>query len=675
MPLRFPFPLLARQWRSLLAAGLLLAAACTTAQAAAPHLTVLGYHEIADKDQALVPGYTVTPTEFAQQMAWLHEHGYHFVSAQAVRDDAAGRKPLPDKAVLLSFDDGYRSVYTQAFPILQQYHAPALVAVVGAWLEPRSGRVNFDGRELPRTDMLSWAELKTMVDSGLVEVGNHTYAMHEGVPGNPQGNREPAATTREWLPAQHRYESEDRYRHRVAADLARNNALLKAKLGAAPRVIVWPYGHYNDEARKIATRLGMPMGLTLDDGPNTKQTPLSMLRRELVMPRMGALGLERELALRDHDVLDDGRPQKVMHVDLDYIYDPDPAQQEKNLGLLLDRIVAMGVNTVYLQAFADPDANGAADAVYFPNRHLPMRADLFNRAAWQISTRTQVKRVYAWMPMLAWQLPASDPAAKDTVVTQANPAQGDHLSMGYPRLSPFSPRVRREIREIYQDLGRAATFDGILFHDDVTLSDYEDASPWALQTYRKWGLPQPLAELRGNDELLRRWAARKTAYLDDFATELAAAARAEEPGLLTARNLYAQVALNPYAETWYSQSLDSSLKHYDYTAIMAMPYMEQAPDAPAFLRKIVDEVAQRPGAMRKVVMELQSVDWRKDDAPLPPNELADTIRMLYGWGVQNVGYYPDNMFRNNPDPAQLRPVFDSKPEIPPLSDVIPVAKP
>ncbi len=43
-----------------------------------------------------------------------------------------------------------------------------------------------------------------------------------------------------------------------------------------------------------------------------------------------------------------------MHIDLDYIYDPDPQQQERNLGHLLDRINAMGVNTVYLQAFSDP---------------------------------------------------------------------------------------------------------------------------------------------------------------------------------------------------------------------------------------------------------------------------------------------------------------------------------
>lgn len=101
-----------------------------------------------------------------------------------------------------------------------------------------------------------------------------------------------------------------------------------------------------------------------------------------------------------------------MHVDLDYIYDKNPEQVERNLGHLLDRIREMGVNTVYLQAFSDPDANGSADMVYFPNRYLPMRADLFNRVAWQISTRTSVNRVYAWMPLMAWELPKSNPVSK-----------------------------------------------------------------------------------------------------------------------------------------------------------------------------------------------------------------------------------------------------------------------
>ena len=162
----------------------------------------------------------------------------------------------------------------------------------------------------------------------------------------------------------------------------------------------------------------MPISLTLDDAENQPVNSFSRLPRILIQKHMDAALLAKEIQKHQQQRTDNDRPQKIMHVDIDYIYDPDPQQQERNLGLLLDRIQQIGVNTVYLQAFSDPDGNGSADLVYFPNRYIPMRADLFNRVAWQIQTRTQVRRVYAWMPVFAWELPVSNPVAQDLVQTE-----------------------------------------------------------------------------------------------------------------------------------------------------------------------------------------------------------------------------------------------------------------
>ncbi|SMF22527.1 biofilm PGA synthesis lipoprotein PgaB [Pseudogulbenkiania subflava DSM 22618] len=642
--------------------GFLLCLLSSVGLAATPDnkLTILTYHEIADKSDALEPAFAVSPTNFVRQMDWLKNNGYHFVSMDDVLADRSGKKPLPEKAVLLTFDDGYRSMYANAFPVLKMFKAPAVVALIGNWLDT-NGTVRFEGKPVPRNVMLMWDDVRAMTQSGLVEIANHTYNMHEGILANPQGNMQPAATARRYLPELKRYEDEASYRKRIYADLKRNSDLLRKHTGKAPRIMIWPYGRYNSTSSDVAHQLGMPIGMTLDDGANNEQTPLHALRRVLIEGNITLDAFRKELAIREANISDNDRPGKIMHVDLDYIYDPDPAQQEHNLGRLLDRIVAMGVNTVYLQAYADPDGNGAADAVYFPNRHLPMRADLFNRVAWQIRTRTPVKRLYAWMPMLAFELPKNEPAASDKVVTLPNKA--NHLTMGYPRLSPFSPRVRQVIRDLYQDLARSTPFEGLLFHDDVTLSDYEDASPMALKTYKEWGLPTSLEEIRSNDDLLGRWTILKINTLDNFAMELADVVRQEQPGLKTARNLYATVALNPRSEVWYSQSLDNSLANYDFTAIMAMPYMENAADPMAFLHEIVDKVKEHPDAMDKVVFELQAIDWRSNK-PVPSQEMADTIRTLYGWGARHVGYYPDNLHRDHPDPAVLKPVLDSKPNAP-----------
>jgi len=626
------------------------------AGAAPARLTILSYHDIADPGTAHAPGQAVSPTAFVRQLDWLRNNGYRFVGVDDILADRSGVRPLPDKAVLLTFDDGYRSMYTQAFPVLKLFKAPAVLGLVGRWMEPAGGMVAYDGHPIPRGELLSWEEVRAMTASGLVEVASHSYGLHEGIPGNPQGNLQPAAPTRAWLPAVRRYETEAEYGRRVLADLKRNVVLLQQKAGRAPRVMVWPYGRHNARLRELAKQVGLTVGLTLDDGPNTSETPLWGLRRILMEPTMTLQGLRAAIESRATAPVDGGRPGKIMHVDLDYIYDADPAMQEDNLGRLLERIVAMGANTVYLQAYADPDADGAADAVYFPNRHLPMRADLFNRVAWQITTRTPVKRVYAWMPLLAWQLPKGHAAAADRVETLAHAQDATHLNMGYPRLSPFSPRARQVIREIYEDLARTSTFQGLLFHDDATLSDYEDAGPWGRETYRSWGLPASVDAIRSSDDQMGRWTILKINALDAFAMELAEAVRLQHPGLLTARNLYAQVALNPRAEVWYAQALENSLATYDFTAIMAMPYMEQAKDPKAFFDGILERLKAYPGALDKVVMELQATDW-KGGRPLSSQELAATIRALYDQGVRHIAYYPDDLFKNHPDAGVLRPVF------------------
>lgn len=626
--------------------------------------TVLSYHEIADPADALIPEYAVTPTMFVRQIDWLRNNGYNFVSIDDILADRDGHRPLPPKAVLITFDDGYRSMYEHAWPLLKMLKIPSVVAVVGAWEEDK-GTVNFDGRMITRDKLMTWTQLRELSESGLVEVGSHSFDLHHGIQGNPQGNMEPAATTRRWIADKKAYEDEASYKARVAADLKHSRDVIRDRIGKAPRVIAWPYGRYTYNLRNIAEQLGMPIGLTLDDGGNMEDTPLWAMRRVLVQSTMNLQSLEAEMNLRNQNLSDNDRAQKVMHVDLDYIYDSDPAQQERNLGHMLDRIQSLAVTTVYLQAFADPDANGSADAVYFPNRHLPMRADLFNRVAWQIETRTQVKRVYAWMPMMAWELPATEAAADDKLVTLPG-ADGKHLNMGYKRLSIFSPRARQTIKDVYEDLSRAATFDGVLFHDDATLSDYEDASSFALAAYKDWGLPPSVEKIRASDDMIGRWTIMKINAIDQFAKELADTVRAESPALKTARNLYARVVLDPKSEVWYSQAFENSLANYDFTAIMAMPYMEGAADHAQFFKDLIARVKDRPGAMPRVVFELQTVDWAHGDKPIPIEELTDTIKGLYDQGVEHIAYYPDMLFENHPEWSPMRHTFAIKPDAPKL---------
>ena len=352
--------------------------------------------------------------------------------------------------------------------------------------------------------------------------------------------------------------------------------------------------------------------------------------------------------------------QRVVHVDMDYIYDPDPKQQEANLGKLIDRIKDLAPRVVYLQAFADPKGNGAVDAVYFPNRHMPMRADLFSRVSWQLKTRAKVE-VYAWLPMLSYKLPANNPAATHLVQSVAGAPQKPG-TVKPPRLSPFDPQARQMIRDIYEDLAKNAIIDGILFHDDGVLDDYEDASPAALKAYEAMGLPGDINKIRQSPELMQKWSRAKTAALISFSKELIAVAQGYQNGrdMLTARNIFAGPVLDPKAETWTAQNYDDFLEAYDYVALEAMPYMEEAKDPKDWMKKLTAAVAKHKDGLKKTIFELQAVDWRNQDKPIPSTELRDQMRALRAAGALNYGYYPDDFIAGRPDTEVLRDVMSLK---------------
>ena len=626
---------------------LLLSALCTPPLQAGEPFLALCYHDVQDRLPADTAIITLSSDELLGQFSWLKAHGYHPVSLDDLIAARDGHRSLPDKAVLLSFDDGYESMYTRVFPLLKLYHFPAVLALVSSWMETAPGKnLGYDDTQFTRDNLLSWKQVREMEASGLVEVASHSHALHLGVSANPQGNRQPAAVTRIYDPATRRYEGDNAYRRRIRADLLRSEHIFKQRLGHAPRAVVWPYGAYSQTTVAIAKTLGMPITLNLADGRGDTQQLQSIPR--YLIPRDMPLA-DFVWLVRNHEAL---QPRRVAQVDLDYIYDPDPAQQEKNLGLLIERIKRLEINTVYLQAFADPDGDGSAAALYFPNRHLPMRADLFDRAAWQLRTRARVK-VYAWLPVLAYKLPDADPISRMTVEhdLERNTVATQHDF----RLSPYYPQVRRLISDIYEDLAKYTSFDGILFHDDAYLTDYEDSSATALSYYhREWGLPATLAAIRSSPKTLATWSAHKIRFLTEFTTELAARVRHYRPEIKTARNLYAPVILDPRTEEWFAQSFPDFLAHYDYTAVLAMPYLERAPQPQPWLKRLAARVAMLPGAMARTVFELQTRDWRSK-TPLDDKQLAADMATLRRAGAVNYGYYPDDMVNGHPAVTVIKP--------------------
>jgi len=610
---------------------------------------VLCFHDIVKEMTATSEPDDVTADNLIIYFSWLKANDYKVVSLQDVLIAKKGGKPLPDKAVVLTFDDGYQSFYTYALPLLKIFQYPATLAIVGSWLDVSSkGTVFYGGKQVSRSKFLSLPELKEIANSGLVEIASHTYNLHRGILANAEGNDMPALTTFAYNKETKEFESEAHYLGRIKDDLIKNNAWIKQHTGSPPKTIVWPYGRYNSAAQKIAKDLGLEIAITLDDGENLELQPVDSVRRIYLInnPEIDDFVAN----LRENPP----RLERVMQVDLDYVYDKDPIQQEKNLGLLLERVKASGVTTVYLQAFADDDGNGVANSLYFKNSYMPVKANILGRVSWQLRSRVGVK-VFAWMPLLAFD-PGPEKLRDLDLVQSSDGSKG----IGYLRLSPFSERSRKFIKGIYTDLGRYATFEGILIHDDATLSDKEDASSPALQYYAKhWALPPSIAAINQDPAFKEKWYKAKTQMLTQFSLDMKEAAQQYRKPISLARNYYAEVALNPQSEEWFAQSLPNGLQNYNWVALMAMPYMEKAKNPSQWLNNLVAQTQTLPLANQRLIYELQAKDWRTNRA-IPTDELSSWMRTMRIQGIHNFGYYPDDQFTNSPNIDLLKEELSAK---------------
>ena len=229
------------------------------------------------------------------------------------------------------------------------------------------------------------------------------------------------------------------------------------------------------------------MILTLDDGYSSIRS-LDRVNRYYLESHLDWLAAFKDSLRRG--LQEDYRIRGVQ-VDLDMIVSKNSTEEsDKNLGLLLDRLVRMGVNTVFLQGFCDVGATGNVKSLYFANSVLPVEMDFLSHAVNRIRSREM--KVFVWMPALAYELP--DPVLNEALkVREWKGGKPEVTSSWYRRLSPFDPRSLETTRKIFADLAARVQFDGILIQDDAYLAETEDFHPSAVEAFRKrYGVsPEP----------------------------------------------------------------------------------------------------------------------------------------------------------------------------------------
>ena len=533
---------------------------------------------------------------------WLAAQGYRPVSLQQVLEARAGRAELPAQAVLLSFDGGFDSLETEVQPLLRAFGWPAIAALPTA-------RIGQDD------ERLDWPALKRIADQGSIELISGGHALDQPWPRGEDAAPLPSPTLRRFEGSA--LETSRDFAARVAADLQLSREALEDGAGRTPRAVAWPLGAWTPLGMREADMRGMALGFDLS-GRSQHADAWPVLARLDVASEASLADFVAELSPRRMPSF------RAVQVDLDYVYDPDPAQLERNLDALVERIDAIAPNHVWLQAFADPDGDGAADAVYFGNRHMPMQAELFGRVAELLRRKTGVE-VHAWLPVLGWHWPATEDAPR-----ALRPSNAGEI----PRLDPSDPRTAQRVAEIYADLAARAPIQGLLFHDDAFLREDELRSAW----------PDNRERVNALVELTRT---------------LEAAAESERPRLRTARNLYARPLLEPASVAWFAQDHASMLAAYDRVALMAMPRMEGAGDARAWLLDLAAEVERIDAGFERTVFVLQARDWAGGRA-IGDDTLIDWARELRARGVRHLAYYPDDFIGGQPGLRAARAVASAR---------------
>ena len=344
------------------------------------HFTAITLHDAADTPYDMADD-AINSDRLVAFFEWLRGNGFTAVSLNDIEAARRAERPLPPRAVLLTFDDGYASLYSRVFPLALAYRFPVVAALAGSWMEGDvDGQVMYGDQRVPRSRFISWAQAREMQASGLVEFASHGYDSHRTVRGTPQGSLMPAASTRVYAEPDG-YEDAAAYNFRLRSDLQRSRTQLERELGRAPRAIVWPFGRYSDVAVDIARQVGFSWALTLDEGPSSALNPMAVSRHfPSADPSLDTLG-----SMVRNDI-SFASAQRWVCLNPATLWTGDMASTDERLGRAIERYRILGVTGVVIDA-AQAGADGGLVDVWFPTSTLPLRADLLSRLVWQLQTR------------------------------------------------------------------------------------------------------------------------------------------------------------------------------------------------------------------------------------------------------------------------------------------------
>lgn len=201
-------------------------------------LPVLMYHLIL-KNPGNSNKFIVPQSVFEEDLKYIKNHGYTTILVQDLIDYTENKKELPEKPILLTFDDGAFNNYLYAFPLAKKYEAKFIFSPIAKEAE----RYTKAHDENPTYSHANWEKISEMSKSGLVEIQNHTYNMHSNK------NSRIGCTKK-------RNESVEEYKQKLSEDIRKSQELISQNTGVTPTAFFYPYGAKSDCSEEILKSLG-----------------------------------------------------------------------------------------------------------------------------------------------------------------------------------------------------------------------------------------------------------------------------------------------------------------------------------------------------------------------------------------------------------------------------------
>jgi len=206
---------------------------------------VLCYHDFRERPNR----WSISPKRLEAHIQTLKALGFSFLTMSEAVDLLTGRwnGRSPEKAVVITVDDGFRSAYTVLFPLLKRYNAKATLFVYTEWIGKTSAA-------------LTWEQLREMAQSGLVEIASHTV-------------------THTYPRRLKRSLSNEQFKRRVEWEFVQSKRELEQKLGVKVEGLAYPGGHVDETLKALARKAGYRWAAVVNPEPITVSVDLYALPR------------------------------------------------------------------------------------------------------------------------------------------------------------------------------------------------------------------------------------------------------------------------------------------------------------------------------------------------------------------------------------------------------------